>query len=70
MSIGQITLDPILVDVPTTLNGLKGLKGLTTIRNVDVQGGTQEGINLGINGSYPLHSALFLYADSLFSLNI
>ncbi|KAG5653629.1 hypothetical protein H0H81_011855 [Sphagnurus paluster] len=51
MSIGQITLDPIKINVPTTLKGLQGLKGLTTIRDVDVQGGSTEGINLGIDVS-------------------
>jgi len=56
MSIGQITLDPIKVNVSTTLNGLKGLKGLTTIKSVDVQGGSQDGINLGIDGQLHLCS--------------
>ncbi|KAF5386260.1 hypothetical protein D9615_002421 [Tricholomella constricta] len=51
MSIGQITLDPIKVNVSTTLKGLKGLKGLTTINSVDVEGGSQDGINLGIDVS-------------------
>ncbi|KAG5646292.1 hypothetical protein DXG03_003889 [Asterophora parasitica] len=51
MSIGQITLDPIKFNVSTTLNGLKGLKGLTTIDAVDVQGGSRDGINLGIDVS-------------------
>lgn len=50
LSIGQITLDPIKVNVSTSLQGLQGLKGMTTIENVDVIGGTQTGINLGIEG--------------------
>ena len=50
MSIGQITLDGIKVNVSTTLNGLQGLKGMTTIDSVDVTGGTSEGIMLGIDG--------------------
>ncbi|KAJ7497141.1 hypothetical protein FB451DRAFT_1457944 [Mycena latifolia] len=48
MSIGQITLNPIKVNVSTSLQGLQGLKGMTTINTVDVQGGTTEGITLGI----------------------
>ncbi|KAG6908393.1 hypothetical protein DXG01_004822 [Tephrocybe rancida] len=47
-SLGQITLNAIKVNVSTSLNGLQGLKGLTTIKSVDVQGGTQDAINLGI----------------------
>jgi len=50
MSIGQITLGGIKVNVSTTLNGLQGLKGMTTIDSVDVTGGTSEGITLGIDG--------------------
>lgn len=50
LSLGQITLDPIKVNVSTSLNGLKGLQGLTTIEGVDVTGGSQDAINLGING--------------------
>jgi len=48
MGIGQITLDPIKINVTTHLNGLQGLKGMTTIQKVDVLGGTSEGIQLGI----------------------
>jgi hypothetical protein len=50
MSIGQITLDPIKVNVSTSLNGLQGLKGYTTIGSVDVMGGTQQALNLSIDG--------------------
>jgi hypothetical protein len=48
MSIGNITLDPIKVDVETSLKGLKGLKDLVTINSVDVTGGKKEGIQLDI----------------------
>ncbi|KAG1762129.1 hypothetical protein EDD22DRAFT_1029175 [Suillus occidentalis] len=51
MSIGQITLDPIKVDVSTSLSGLQGLKGYTTIGAVDVMGGTQQALNLSIDVS-------------------
>jgi len=50
MSIGQITLDPIKVNVSTSLSGLQGLKGYTTIGTVDVMGGTQQALNLSIDG--------------------
>ncbi|KAJ6607775.1 hypothetical protein B0H10DRAFT_2227490 [Mycena sp. CBHHK59/15] len=48
MSIGQITLDPINVNVSTSLKGLQGLKGMATIESVDVQGGTTDAITLSI----------------------
>ncbi|KAF9245017.1 hypothetical protein BU15DRAFT_85819 [Melanogaster broomeanus] len=48
-SLGQITLDPIKVNVTTSLNGLQGLNGFTTIGSVDVLGGTQQALNLGID---------------------
>ncbi|KAF7321550.1 hypothetical protein MKEN_00676000 [Mycena kentingensis (nom. inval.)] len=48
MAIGNITLDPINVDVTTSLKGLQGLQGKVTIEDVDVQGGTTDGITLGI----------------------
>ncbi|KAG1785555.1 uncharacterized protein HD556DRAFT_110398 [Suillus plorans] len=51
MSIGQITLDPIKVNVSTSLSGLQGLKGYTTIGAVDVIGGTQQALNLSIDVS-------------------
>ncbi|KAF8891683.1 hypothetical protein BD779DRAFT_1661547 [Infundibulicybe gibba] len=50
-SLGQITLDPILVNVSTSLNGLQGLKGMTEIKTVDVQGGTEDAITLAIDVS-------------------
>jgi hypothetical protein len=50
MSIGQITLNPIKVNVSTSLLGLKGLNGMTTIEKVDVMGGTTSAINLDITG--------------------
>ncbi|KAI0821788.1 hypothetical protein BC628DRAFT_1341231 [Trametes gibbosa] len=51
MSIGQITLDPIKFDVTSGLDGLQGLDNLVEIGHVDVLGGTQEAIQLGINVS-------------------
>ncbi|KAG2037616.1 hypothetical protein BDR03DRAFT_1010660 [Suillus americanus] len=51
MSIGQITLDPIKVNMSTSLNGLHGLKGYTTIGAVDVMSGTQQALGLSINVS-------------------
>ena len=57
LSIGQITLNPIKVNVSTQLFGLQGLKGMTHIEGVDVVGGTADHINLNINGNY-LHSFL------------
>jgi len=58
MSIGQITLDPIKVNVSSSLRGLKGLQGLTTIQSVDVLGGTASAIDLGISGN--LYFLVFL----------
>ncbi|KAF7298203.1 hypothetical protein HMN09_01042200 [Mycena chlorophos] len=49
MAIGNITLNPIKVNVTTSLKGLQGLQGMVTIGNVDVQGGTTEGITLSID---------------------
>jgi hypothetical protein len=47
--IGQITLNPIKVNVTTGLWGLKGLGGgLTIIKSIDVMGGTPQAINLNI----------------------
>lgn len=54
MSIGQITLDPIKFDVTSGLDGLQGLDNLVEIGHVDVLGGTQEAIQLGINGEHAL----------------
>jgi|SRR5882762_10349862 len=44
--IGQITLNPIMVNVTTGLKGLGG--GLTIIKSIDVMGGTPQAINLNI----------------------
>ncbi len=52
MSVGQLTLDPIKFNVSASLDGLQGLKGMTKIDDVDVQGGTEDGITLGINGEF------------------
>ncbi|KAF9562634.1 hypothetical protein CPC08DRAFT_706528 [Agrocybe pediades] len=65
LSIGQITLDPIKVNVSTTLNGLQGLKGKTTINTVDVTGGSTDGINLGIQVSIVNPSNLKLSTGDL-----
>ncbi|KIJ67573.1 hypothetical protein HYDPIDRAFT_180379 [Hydnomerulius pinastri MD-312] len=64
-SIGQITLDPIKVNVSTSLNGLRGLKGYTTIGSVDVLGGTQQALNLGIDVSIFNPSSLQLATGDL-----
>ncbi|KAG2078952.1 hypothetical protein BDR04DRAFT_1124058 [Suillus decipiens] len=64
-SIGQITLDPIKVNVSTDLNGLQGLKGYTTIGAVDVMGGTQQALNLSIDVSIYNPSNLDLATDDL-----
>jgi len=55
LSIGQITLNPIKVNVSTQVLGLQGLEGMTLIEGVDVVGGTTDHINLNVNGNY-LHS--------------
>ncbi|KAG1742190.1 hypothetical protein EDB19DRAFT_1702736 [Suillus lakei] len=65
MSIGQITLDPIKVNVSTSLNGLQGLKGYTTIGAVDVMGGTQQALNLSIDVSIYNPSSLDLTTGDL-----
>ena len=52
MSIGQITLDPINFDVPSSLDGLRGLDGLVRIESVDVLGGSEGAISLGIDGAW------------------
>ncbi|KIY74263.1 hypothetical protein CYLTODRAFT_363931 [Cylindrobasidium torrendii FP15055 ss-10] len=49
LSIGTLTLDPIKFNVSSSLNGLQGLDGRTTIDAVDVYGGSSEGILLNIN---------------------
>ncbi|CAA7259257.1 unnamed protein product [Cyclocybe aegerita] len=65
MSIGQITLDPIKVNVSTSLKGLQGLKGMTTIESVDVTGGSTTGINLGIGVTINNPSNLVLSTGDL-----
>ncbi|KDR75403.1 hypothetical protein GALMADRAFT_553913 [Galerina marginata CBS 339.88] len=64
-NLGQITLDSIKVNVSTTLNGLQGLKGMTTINKVDVTGGTANGIDLGIAVSIFNPSSLKLSTGDL-----
>ncbi|KAF9071074.1 hypothetical protein BDP27DRAFT_1419362 [Rhodocollybia butyracea] len=65
LSIGQITLDPIKFSVPSSLGGLAGLNGFTTIHNVDVVGGTTEGITLNISVSIVNPSNLNLSTGDL-----
>ncbi|TBU23049.1 hypothetical protein BD311DRAFT_704566 [Dichomitus squalens] len=47
-SIGQLTLDPIIFNVASSLKGLQGLKQLVDIGTVDVIGGSTEAIHLTI----------------------
>lgn len=71
MSIGQITLDGIAVNVSTTLNGLKGLKNSTTIDSVDVAGGTSSAIELDLQGKYIISCLIkFAFDNSLDSHNL
>ncbi|PPQ99716.1 hypothetical protein CVT24_009699 [Panaeolus cyanescens] len=65
LSIGQITLDPIKVNVSTSLKGLQGLKGMTTINSVDVTGGSTSAINLGIDVTINNPSSLELSTGDL-----
>ncbi|KAH7926942.1 hypothetical protein BV22DRAFT_1007914 [Leucogyrophana mollusca] len=65
MSIGQITLDPIKVNVSTSLLGLQGLNGYTTIGAVDVLGGTTSALNLGITVAIYNPSSLNLATGDL-----
>ena len=51
MSIGQITLDPIKLNVTSGLSGLQGLKDMVTIGTVDVVGGSTGAIHLAIPGA-------------------
>ena len=46
--------------------GLKGLKGLTKLNAVDVQGGAKDGITLGIDGEYLL--CCLFYFTKLFQI--
>ncbi|TFK54041.1 hypothetical protein OE88DRAFT_1732763 [Heliocybe sulcata] len=65
MSIGQLTLDPINFNVSSELLGLQGLQGSTVIHSVDVVGGTQDGIQLGINVSINNPSNLVLHTGDM-----
>ncbi|KAF9484474.1 hypothetical protein BDN70DRAFT_872495 [Pholiota conissans] len=65
MSIGQITLDAIAVNVSTSLNGLRGLKNSTTIDSVDVVGGTSSAINLDFQVTISNPSSLELSTGDL-----
>lgn len=48
MGIGTIVLDPIKVNVSTSLVGLNGLKNATTVNALDVLGGATDAMKLGI----------------------
>ncbi|RDX40651.1 hypothetical protein OH76DRAFT_1365915 [Lentinus brumalis] len=65
MSIGQITLDPIKFNVPSSLDGLQGLDGFVKIASVDVIGGSQEAIHLGIDVDIFNPSNLKLYTGDM-----
>jgi hypothetical protein len=66
ISIGQITLDPIKVNVTTGLWGLKGLNGgLTIIKSVDVMGGTPNAVILNIDTGIYNPSSLELATGDL-----
>ncbi|KZT27986.1 hypothetical protein NEOLEDRAFT_1129882 [Neolentinus lepideus HHB14362 ss-1] len=65
MSIGQLTLDPINFNVSSELLGLQGLRGSTVIHAVDVLGGTQDAIRLGINVTIANPSNLILHTGDL-----
>jgi hypothetical protein len=68
LSIGAIKLDPIKVNVSTSLKGLQGLNktGMTTIHGTDVIGGVaNEGIQLDINVSIENPSNLDLETGDL-----
>jgi hypothetical protein len=65
LSIGTITLDPIMVNVSEGFTGFQGLKGLTTIQGVDVVGGTPEAVLLSINTTIINKSQLNLAAGDL-----
>lgn len=66
LSVGTITLDPIKVNVTTSLNGLQGLSNnLTVINSVNVTGGISQGIQLSIDVSIKNPSNLHLQTGNL-----
>jgi LEA14-like dessication related protein len=65
LPIGSITLDPIKFNVTSTLPGLQGLNGYTSIESVDVIGGTTDYLELGINVMIYNPSGLNLQAGDL-----
>lgn len=65
LPIGTITLDPIRFNVTSTLNGLRGLNGYTSIDGVDVTGGTTDYLELAINVTINNPSSLDLSAGDL-----
>lgn len=48
LPIGKLVLDPIKFNVTSGLNGLQGLKDDTVVVAVDVLGGEQSHMNLGL----------------------
>lgn len=54
MSVGVLKLDPIKVNVTTSLQGLRGLNDMVKINSVDVTGGTKDAIVLDIDGEAEL----------------
>ncbi|KAL1743139.1 hypothetical protein HDZ31DRAFT_83635 [Schizophyllum fasciatum] len=65
MSVGVLKLDPIKVNVSTSLQGLRGLDDMVRIHNVDVTGGTKDAIVLAIDVSIHNPSNLWLNVDDL-----
>lgn len=65
MSVGILTLNPIKVNVTTSLQGLRGLDGLVVIDTVDVTGGTEDAIVLDIGVTITNPSNLWLNVDDL-----
>ena len=55
MSVGVLKLDPIKVNVTTSLQGLRGLNDMVKINSVDVTGGTKDAIVLDIDGEAELY---------------
>lgn len=63
--IGLITLDPINVNVSTSLKGVQGLQGLVVIKSIDVMGGTADHLNLAIVVNVYNPSSLILSTGDL-----
>ncbi|KAL1718757.1 hypothetical protein EV715DRAFT_290908 [Schizophyllum commune] len=65
MSVGVLKLDPIKVNVTTSLQGLRGLNDMVKINSVDVTGGTKDAIVLDIDVTINNPSNLWLNVDDL-----